>query len=146
MTDDFELTPDEHLRALAALEAVSANDDAALAVLAAPGERPLPELLAVYGEHNLQRILLAAFGINAATGPDEMAELLAEMNSTQQARLAFILIGTLRQVADRAGGDLATAKIVGMAVLNAIGTFIDEGDAAVAVVLRALRQEVLKAE
>jgi len=144
MTED-ELTADEQLRALAALEAVTANDDNALAVLAAPGERPLPELLAVYGEHNLQRIMLAAFGINAATRPDEMNELLAEMNSAQQFRLVFILISTLRQVADQAGGDLATAKIIGSAVVNAIGTFIAEGDTAVEVVLQALRQEVLKA-
>jgi hypothetical protein len=40
---DIELTDDEHLRALAALEAVVGNDDDALAVLAGgASERPLP--------------------------------------------------------------------------------------------------------
>lgn len=51
---DIELTDDEHLRALAALEAVVENNDDALAVLAGgDGERPLPALLAAYGQHTL---------------------------------------------------------------------------------------------
>ncbi|MEE1759337.1 MULTISPECIES: hypothetical protein [unclassified Streptomyces] len=44
---DIELTDDEHLRALAALEAVVGNNDDALAALAGDaGERPLPAPLA----------------------------------------------------------------------------------------------------
>lgn len=61
-----ELTNDNHLRALAALEAVVQNNDGALEILAGGAdERPLAALLAAYGQHTLQRVLLAAFGIEA---------------------------------------------------------------------------------
>lgn len=139
---DNELTEDENLRAIAALEAITSGDDTALGILAAPGERPLPDLLARYGEHNLQRILLAMVGIDTSTSPDDMPHLLAEMNSTQQAQLVYTLTAVLRQTADHRGANLDTAKTIGTAVLRAIGTFIDVDDTAD--VLRALRAQVLQ--
>lgn len=46
---DVELTNDEHLRALSALEAVVGNNDDALSVLAGGmGKRRLPALLAAF--------------------------------------------------------------------------------------------------
>jgi hypothetical protein len=140
--EDDHLTDDEHLRAVAALEAITTGNDANLAALTGPGERPLPDLLARYGEDNLHRILLTMVGIDASTGPHEMPRLLAEMNSTQQAQLVYTLTSVLRQTADHRGADLETAKIIGTAVLRAIGTFIDVDD--IAVVLRALRAQVLQ--
>ncbi|MEI5036290.1 hypothetical protein RB201_37435 [Streptomyces sp. S1A(2023)] len=117
---DTELTDDEHLRALAALEAVVGNNDAGLAALAAGsvGERPLPELLAVYGSHTLKRILVAVFGITATADRNETRRLVAELNDHSQARLTFLLTDALRQQAAMAGDDLATAKRIGISVLG----------------------------
>ncbi|MET9427875.1 MULTISPECIES: hypothetical protein [unclassified Streptomyces] len=73
---DDELTNDDHLRALAALEAVVQNNDGALEALAGGAhERPLAALLAAYGKHTLHRILLAAFGIEATMTHDETASV-----------------------------------------------------------------------
>jgi hypothetical protein len=145
MDDDIELTDDEHLRALAALEAVAGNDDDALAVLAGgAGERPLPELLAAYGRHTLDRILLAAFGITAGTGRGEMRERLAELNTDPQARITFLLTDALRYHAARVGTDLATAKYIGISILGAVHAFTDADDSDALTLLRALRNEVLR--
>jgi hypothetical protein len=144
--DDIELTDDEHLRALAALEAVVGNNDAGLAVLAAgsAGERPLPELLAAYGKHTLERILVAAFGITSEAGRGEMGPRLAELNADPQARLTFLLAEALRQQAVLAGNDLATAKRIGISVLGAVNAFTDSDDSDALTLLRALRNEVLR--
>jgi hypothetical protein len=145
MDEDIELTDDEHLRALAALEAVVVNDDAALAVLAGGvGERLLPELLAAYGKHTLERILVAAFGITSETGHGEMGPRLAELNADPQARLTLLLTEALRQQAALAGDDLATAKRIGISVLGAVHAFTDADDSDALTLLRALRNEVLR--
>lgn len=139
---DNELTADENLRAVAALEAITADDDANLAALAGPGERPLPDLLAAYGQHILQRLMLAAFGADPTMGVDEIRRITAEVNADQQARIVFLLADTLKKWAATAGDDLAVAKDIGSAVLLAVGTFADVDDTAV--VLRALRAQVLQ--
>jgi hypothetical protein len=74
------------------------------------GERPLSELLAVYGKHTLERTLVAAFGITSETGHGEMGLRLAELIADPQARLTFLLAEALRQQAGLAGDDLATAR------------------------------------
>ncbi|MFD4863130.1 hypothetical protein [Streptomyces atratus] len=143
---DTELTSDEHLRALAALEAVVGNNDAGLAVLAgSEGERPLPELLAVYGRHTLERILVAAFGITATTDRGETRRLVAELNADPQARLTFLLTDALRQQAAVAGDDLAAAKRIGISVLGAVAAFTDADDSDALTLLRGLRHEILRA-
>ncbi|MFF7154349.1 hypothetical protein [Streptomyces sp. NPDC008139] len=146
MDDDIELTDDEHLRALAALEAVVGNNDAGLAVLAASGagERPLPELLAAYGKHTLERILVAAFGITSETGHGEMGPRLAELNADPQACLVFLLADALHQQAVLTGDDLATAKRIGISVLGVVHAFTDADDSEALTLLRALRNEVLR--
>ncbi|WP_329203878.1 hypothetical protein [Streptomyces sp. NBC_01435] len=142
---DTELTSDEHLRALAALEAVVSNNDEGLAALpGSAGERPLPELLAVYGRHTLERILVAAFGITATTDRDETRRLVAELNADPQARLTFLLTDALRQQAAAAGDDLATAKRIGISVLGAIAAFTDADNNDALTLLRALRNEVFQ--
>ncbi|MFD8919420.1 hypothetical protein ACFV0Y_16575 [Streptomyces sp. NPDC059569] len=140
-----ELTDDEHLRALAALEAISGNKADTLAVLAGgPGERPLPALLAAYGEHTIHRVLLAAFGIDATTGRDEFGRLLAELNGDPQAQLAFVLITTLREQAALAGNDPAAARVIGSAILGAVNAFTEDHDTLA--LLRALRRQVLQVD
>lgn len=148
--DEIELTDDEHLRALAALEAVVGNDDGALAVLAGgAGERPLPVLLAVYGKHMLERILVAAFGITATTDHDAMGPRLAELNADPQARLTFLLTDALHHQAALAAASasdvgLVTAKRIGISVLEAVHAFTDADDSEALTLLRALRNEVLR--
>ncbi|MEV7654703.1 hypothetical protein AB0O39_11080 [Streptomyces anulatus] len=142
---DIELSDDEHLRALAALEAVIGNNDSGLATLAGNAdERPLPELLAVYGRHTLERILLAAFGITTATHDHDISHLVAELNAEPQARLTFLLADALRQQAELAGDDLATAKRIGISVLGAIGAFTDADESDAMTLLRGLRNQVLR--
>lgn len=141
---DNELTTDENLRAVAALEAIAGNQDdalTALADLASPGERPLPDLLAAYGQHVLQRLMLAAFGADPTMGADEIRRITAEINADQQARIVFLLADTLKKWASNADGDLAVAKQIGTTVLLAVGAFVDDD---VQVVLQALRAQVLQ--
>jgi hypothetical protein len=144
---DVELTDDEHLRALAALEAVVRNNDDALAVLAgAAGERRLPALLAAYGQHTLHRILITAFGVNATMDHDETGRLVKEINSHPMARLVFVLTDALHNQAAPAGDDPATAKLIGTSVLLAIHAFTDADDQDALALLRALRTELLHAD
>jgi hypothetical protein len=142
---DIELTDDEHLRALATLEAVVKNDDEALALLAGgESERPLPTLLAAYGQHTLHRILISAFGIDATMDYDETGRLVAEINSDPMARIVFVLTDALHNQAALAGDDPATAKLVARSLLLAINAFTDAGDEDALTLLGALREEILR--
>lgn len=144
---DAELTNDDHLRALAALEAVVQNNDGALEVLAGgASERPLAALLAAYGKHTLDRILLAAFGIEATMTRDETGQRVTELNGDPTARIVFLLTDSLHHQAVLAGGDLATAKRIGGSILLAIHAFTDAEDEDALTLLRALRNEVLQAD
>lgn len=142
---DTELTDDDHLRALAALEAVVGNDDDALAVLAGgEGERRLPTLLAAYGQHTLHRIIVAAFGITATMDRDETGRLVAEINDDPMARIVFVLTDALYNQAAFVGDDQVTAKLIGRSILMAIHAFTDADNDDALTLLRALRNEVLQ--
>ncbi|MFE0133332.1 hypothetical protein ACFWY6_17440 [Streptomyces sp. NPDC059037] len=144
---DIELTDEEHLRALAALEATVGNDDDALAVLTGGiGERPLPELLAAYGQHTLHRILIAAFGIDATMDHDETGRLVTEINSDPMARMVFVLTDALHNQAAPAGDDPVTAKLIAGSILLAIHAFTDADNEDALRLLHALRNEVLQAD
>ncbi len=144
---DDELTNDDHLRALAALEAVVQNNDGALEVLAGVAhERPLAALLAAYGKHTLDRVLLAAFGIEATMTHDETGQRVAELNGDPMARIVFLLADSLHHQAALAGDDLITAKRIGHSVLLAIHAFTDADDQDAVTLLRALRNQVLQAD
>ncbi len=118
------MTPDETLRALAALEAGWKRDDDALTALAqrGPGEAPLPVLLAEYGEQMLQSLLILASGI---ADPQEAIECL---RADVTARMCTVLGQTLRTWAagadDEAAGDIARAIV--SAILNFTGTQEEE--------------------
>ncbi|MFE8925841.1 MULTISPECIES: hypothetical protein [Streptomyces] len=142
---DDELTNDDHLRALAALEAVVQNDDGALEVLAGGAqERPLAALLAAYGKHTLERVLLAAFGIEATMTHAETGQLVAELNGDPMARIVFLLTDSLHHQAVLAGDDLVTAKRIGGSILLAIHSFTDADEQDALTLLRALRNEALR--
>ncbi|AXU16862.1 hypothetical protein [Streptomyces clavuligerus] len=143
---DDELTNDDHLRALAALEAVVQNNDGALEVLAGGAhERPLAALLAAYGQHTLHRVLLAAFGIEATMPPDETGQRVAELNGDPMARIVFLLTDSLHHQAVLAADDLVTAKRIGSSILLAIHAFTDADNQDALTLLRALRNEALRA-
>ncbi|MGW7645469.1 hypothetical protein [Streptomyces bobili] len=131
--------------ALAALEAVVGTTDDALTVLVGGhAERPLPALLAAYGQHTLHRILIAAFGIDATMDYDETGRLVAEINADPMARMVFVLTDALHNQAAPAGDDPATAKLIARSVLLAIHAFTDADNQDALTLLRALRNEVLQ--
>ncbi|MFE4054916.1 hypothetical protein ACFXP3_01180 [Streptomyces sp. NPDC059096] len=143
---DDELTNDDHLRALAALEAVVQNNDSALETLAGDAhERPLATLLAAYGKHTLHRVLLAAFGIEATMTLDETGQRVAELNGDPMARIVFLLADSLHHQAVLAGDDLVTAKRIGGSILLAIHAFTDADNQDALTLLGALRNEALRA-
>ncbi|MFE9347985.1 hypothetical protein [Streptomyces olivaceus] len=144
---DDELTPDDHLRALAALEAVVQNNDSGLQVLAGgEHERPLAALLAAYGKHTLERVLLAAFGIEATMTRDETGQRVAELNGDPMARIVFLLNDSLHHQAALAGDDLVTAKRIGGSILLAMHAFTDADNQDALTLLRALRNEALQSD
>ncbi|MEU9072363.1 hypothetical protein AB0D60_36440 [Streptomyces sp. NPDC048306] len=144
---DDELTNDDHLRALAALEAVIQNNDGALKILAGGAhERPLAALLAAYGQHTLHRVLLAAFGIEATLSRDETGQRVAELNGDPMARIVFLLNDSLRHQAALAGDDLVTAKRIGGSILLAIHAFTDADNQDALTLLQALRNQVLQVD
>ncbi|MGV9884537.1 hypothetical protein [Streptomyces sp. NPDC003006] len=65
------LTPDQVMRAVAALEAAWANDDDALSALARGGhdEQPLAMLIAEFGASRLQTMVLIVTDIPNPDGP-----------------------------------------------------------------------------
>ncbi|MFD3422596.1 hypothetical protein [Streptomyces decoyicus] len=67
-----ELTPDQVMRVVAALEAAWAGDDDALAALVRGGHdgQPLAVLVARYGDSRVQRMLLVVSGIAHFEGAD----------------------------------------------------------------------------
>lgn len=144
---DIELTEDERLQALAALEAVvDGNDDALVVLAGGTGERPLPMLLAMYGQDTLHRILIAAFGIDATTDYDETGRLVAEINNDPMARLVFVLTNALHNQAALTGDDPMTAKLVARSKLMAIHAFADADTDDALTLLRGLRYEVLHSD
>ncbi|MET9497409.1 hypothetical protein [Streptomyces sp. NPDC006552] len=145
--DAEQMTNDDHLRALAALEAIVQNDDSALEVLAgAPQEERLAALLAAYGKHTLERVLLAVFGIEATMTRDAFGPRLTELNGDPMARIVFLLNDSLHHQAVLAGDDLVTAKRIGGSILLAIHAFTDADNQDALTLLRALCNEALQAD
>lgn len=132
------LTDDEYRRALAALQIISAGQDVALAVLSCPGERPLPALLAAYGQDTISRILIAAYGIDATMGLEETGR---RVDADPVTRLAFVLIDTLHEQAAIACDDPAVTQLIASAILGAVAAFTGDD---VLSFLRALRDGVLQ--
>ncbi|MFD8703094.1 hypothetical protein ACFV1W_10800 [Kitasatospora sp. NPDC059648] len=121
MTDG--LTVDEALRALAALEAAWKDDDEALSALAAGGadERPLPALVAAYGEHAMDTLMALAFGLRSSMSDEEIAELSDAVSANIGARMSALLTQTLKAWGTvSAPDDLSVTKIIAHTVIDAM--------------------------
>ncbi|MFE9427542.1 hypothetical protein ACFYNO_31740 [Kitasatospora sp. NPDC006697] len=134
------MTPDENLRALAALEAGFRRDEAALAALSqrAPDEAALPVLLAAYGVRTLDAMVLIASG---TTDPAELDTLLQQnVTARMCATLGRTLTSWAAEAPDAASGDIARA------VIDAILSFTQNGDeSCVLPLLAGLRAQALEA-
>ncbi|MFE9426753.1 hypothetical protein ACFYNO_27745 [Kitasatospora sp. NPDC006697] len=122
MTDsEMDLTQDETLRALAALEASWHRDEQALAALVAAteSEQPLPVLLADYGHRTLQALLTIAFSGGDDT-PEDAARQTEQMRENAIYRLSEVLGEALEVWAANAGEDVAAAGQIGRLVVAAI--------------------------
>ncbi|MFJ9441979.1 hypothetical protein ACIRRH_08910 [Kitasatospora sp. NPDC101235] len=127
MTDG--LTMDEALRALAALEAAWKDDDEALSALAAGslGERPLPALVAAYGEHAMDTLMALAFGLRATMSDEEIAEISDAVSSNIGARMSALLNQTLKAWGTLAApDDLSVTKIIAHTVIDAMRAVTEE--------------------
>ena len=116
------MTPDETLRALAALEAAWRRDDLAVAALAqrGPDELALPALVAEYGDQVLGFLVALAFGVREEMEPQALDAVLEQIRGDVTARMCTVLGQTLKTWAagapDEAAADIARAVIT--AVLN----------------------------
>ncbi|WP_280728214.1 hypothetical protein [Kitasatospora sp. MAA4] len=135
------MTPDEVLRALAALEAAWKHDDTALAALAqrGPDEVSLPVLVADYGDTTLQALLTLAYRADGLTDPDELDERLrVDVTARVCTSIGRTLTSWAATAPDEAAGDVARA------VLDAIVNFTEGADEdKVLPLLAALRASAL---
>ncbi|MGF1430346.1 hypothetical protein [Kitasatospora sp. LaBMicrA B282] len=148
MADDgSELTRDEVLRALAALEAGWAGDEQALAVLGerAPGERALPALLALYGERTLQALLTIAISGQETPSSEQALACADELAHTVVGRISGVLGQALESWAAGAGDDSAAACQIARTVIGAIAAVSQDADGDdVLPLLAALRTQTLR--
>ncbi|WP_431315725.1 hypothetical protein [Streptomyces murinus] len=144
---EVEVTRDEQLRALAALEAVVGNDDAALTVLAGDAEElPLAALLAAYGQYVFRRVLFVMFGVDATMDRDEVGRLVAEINGDPMARVLFLLAGALRDQAALADNGPSAVKLIGKTILGVIHAVSDADDQDALALLGAMRDQILESD
>ncbi|MFF7459597.1 hypothetical protein [Kitasatospora sp. NPDC008115] len=123
------LTPDQILRAVAALESAWTRDDNALAALAqdVPGEQPLAVLVASYGTLVLENTPLTVTGIR--TLPEaERQEAVEVFNGTLNGHQAELAAGFLHGWARSAGTDVHAVGDLARAVVQAVLSFTDDGD------------------
>ncbi|MDH6108663.1 hypothetical protein P3T36_002416 [Kitasatospora sp. MAP12-15] len=140
------MTPDETLRALAALEAAWLRDERALSALAerSPGELSLPVLVAAYGDQILDSLVSLACGIRPADDSDPEGQAAAEerKQTAVAARMTAVVGRTLTTWAasapESASGD------IGRAVIDAVLNFTaGTGEKHVLPLLAALRSSAL---
>jgi hypothetical protein len=123
------LTVDEALRALAALEAAWKDDDEALSALAAGSadERPLPALVAAYGEHAMDTLMALAFGLRSTMSDEEIAELSDAVTANIGARMSALVTQTLKAWgAVAAPDDLKVTKVIAHTVIDAMRAVTEE--------------------
>jgi hypothetical protein len=124
-----ELTPDQVLRAVAALEAAWAGDDGALVVLiqSGHGERPLAELVAQYGASRLQSMVLVVTGIADLDEVDQQ-EALAELREGLISHMTSVALSMMSGWARAAGEDVQATGDLARRVLQAILSFTKDGE------------------
>ncbi|MFJ2781581.1 hypothetical protein [Kitasatospora sp. NPDC087315] len=124
------LTPDQILRAVAALEAAWSHDDDALVALArtGPGEQPLAVLVGDYGTLMLETMLLTVTGIRDLPEGKDRPSAVEEFNGHLAGHLAELTTVFLRGWARTAGSDAQAAGDLARAVLQTILSFTTDGD------------------
>ncbi|MFE0458581.1 hypothetical protein ACFW1A_04870 [Kitasatospora sp. NPDC058965] len=135
------MTPDETLRALAALEAGFKRDDQALAALArrAPDEPGLPVLVADFGVLTLDTLVLLASGLAGRPEADEF--LRTNVTARMCAALGRTWTGWAAGADDGASGEIARA------VIDGILSFTEgAGEQHVLPLLAALRDQALQGD
>ncbi|WP_329560901.1 hypothetical protein [Kitasatospora sp. NBC_01266] len=148
MADDgSELTRDEVLRALAALEAGWQHDEHALAVLGERrgDERTLPALLALYGERTLRALLTLAVGGQDGLSSQQALDAAEELDRSVVGRISGVLGEALESWAQAAGDDSSAAGQIARTVIGAIAAVSQdaEGDD-VLPLIAALRAQTLR--
>ncbi|MFF2751336.1 hypothetical protein ACFVVA_38095 [Kitasatospora sp. NPDC058048] len=125
----FILTPDQILRAVAALEVAWAGDDDALAALAqdVPGEQPLAVLVAEYGTLMLENTLLTITGIRGLPEAEQQ-EAIEVFNGTLNGHQAELAAGFLQGWARSTGSGAHAVGDLARAVLRALLSFTTDGD------------------
>ncbi|MFD7590873.1 hypothetical protein ACFV84_36145 [Kitasatospora sp. NPDC059811] len=110
------MTRDERLRCIAYMEAVWFDNAHFKMVLTrtAPGERPLPELLAEFAEAIVQTVVTTSFGIHDGLGPEQLLAASDRMKADPGARYSAVLTEALAVWARTADGQGAEdlARIV----------------------------------
>ncbi|MFC9219740.1 hypothetical protein ACFT8W_02800 [Streptomyces hygroscopicus] len=124
-----ELTPDQVLRAVAALEAAWADDNDALAALvrSGHGEQPLAVLIAQYGASRLQSTVLIVTGIASLEGADRQ-EALAELREGLISHMTAVALSMMSGWAVSAGDDVQATRDLARSVLQALLSFTTDGD------------------
>lgn len=138
------MTPDETLRALAALESAWRQDEEALAALTqrGPDEVPLPMLVAEYGDLVLQSLVTLALGPHDPTDPEEEQAAADRRQADVTARMCAVLGQTLRTWADSAP-DEATGDIARAAITAIVNFTVSADDNQVLPLLAQLRAHAL---
>ncbi|MFI9588173.1 hypothetical protein ACIHCQ_41785 [Streptomyces sp. NPDC052236] len=124
-----ELTPDQVMRAVSALEAAWAGDDDALAALARSGhgERSLAELVAQYGASRLQSMVLVVTGIAGLDGVDRQ-KALAELREGLISYMTTVALSMMSGWALTAGEDVQATGDLARRILQALLSFTTDGD------------------
>ncbi|MFJ2263506.1 hypothetical protein ACIOKD_35285 [Streptomyces sp. NPDC087844] len=116
-----ELTSDQVMRVVAALEAAWADDRGALAALVrgGHGEQPLAVLVAQYGASRAERALLFVTGIAGIEGADRQ-EALAQLRKDPLKRMTTVALGMRCGWARSAGDDVRATGDLARHVLRAL--------------------------
>ena len=124
-----ELTPDQILRAVAALEAAWTHDDIALAALARGGheEESLAVLVAEYGSTALKTMVLVAAGLQDLEEADQQ-EAMEAFREGLVSHTTMLAVGMLQGWALSAGGTVEATGDFARGLLKALLTFATDGD------------------
>ncbi|MFE9687853.1 hypothetical protein [Streptomyces sp. NPDC006285] len=124
-----ELTADQVMRVIAALEAPWSEDSDALAALVrgGPGEEPLAMLVARYGASRVQNMLLVVTGIAHLEGADQQ-RAMAELRQGLISHMTTVALGMMSGWARAAGEDVQATGDLARHVLQAILSFTTDGD------------------
>jgi hypothetical protein len=145
MNDDFVLTDEEMLRAVAFTEAAWSEDHAALATLGAgqPGEKQIGVVVAGLGDAVIMMTVMSALGLDPLD--EEQAQAAADaMSADMTVRLAKLLATSLKEWA--ADTDVSGAQRMARILVSYLQALTDDGEPRDALeVLAAIRRQLLSA-